>query len=158
MKNERNAFRAGLFILIAIALTMTVILSIKGGGRFAEGKVIRTVSFKLSDDVGGLRVGDDVRVGGGKGGAGKEIEGVGLEGTSPTIQVSFSLPGRFKLRENAHVGVQATLTGAASLNIESLGGGREYAETEVVVGRADPKTSLLASLSDAGGDIAAMAK
>src|SRR5205823_13229982 len=126
-----------LFILISIALTVVIVLAVRGGGRFAEGKVIRTVSFKLADDVGGIRVGDDVRVGGWKVGVVKDIEAVGLDGPSPTIQVSFSLPGRFKLRENAHVGVQQTLTGSASLNIESLGGGREYAESEVVVGRPD---------------------
>jgi phospholipid/cholesterol/gamma-HCH transport system substrate-binding protein len=158
MKKERNALRAGLFILIAIALTITVILAVKGGGRFAEGRVLRVVSFRLADDIGGLRVGDDVRIGGWKVGLVKDIEAVGLDGDDPRIQVTYSLPGRFKLRENARIGVQQTLTGAASLNIDYLGKGREFVETEVVVGRPDPKTALFASLSTAGGDIAAIAK
>ena len=118
----------------------------------------RTVSFRLTDDVGGLRVGDDVRVGGAKVGSVKSVDFVGLDTPDPRIAVAFTLPARFKLRENARVGVQVTLTGAPSLNVEGLGAGREYAEADVIPGRPDPKSVLLAGLGDAAGDITAAAK
>jgi ABC-type transporter Mla subunit MlaD len=158
MTNERNALRAGLFIVISTVLVVGVVLAIKGVGRFTEGRVTRTVTFKLTDDIGGLRVGDDVRVGGWKVGNVQTIEAVGLEGEDARIHVTFTLPARFKLRENARVAVQQTLTGSTALNIDHLGKGREYAEAEPVVGRPDPKTALLASLGDAGPDLAATIK
>jgi ABC-type transporter Mla subunit MlaD len=158
MTNERNALRAGLFILLSTVLMVAVILLIKGTGRFTEGRATRTVTFKLTDDIGGLRVGDDVRVGGWKVGTIEKIEAVGLDGDDPRLHVTFELPGRFKLRENARVGVQQTLTGSAALNIDHLGKGREYAAGETVAGRPDPKTALLASLGDAGPDLAATIK
>lgn len=158
MKKERNALSAGLFIIVAVALIIAVVLGIKGGARFTEGRVTRVVSFRLSDDIGGLRVGDDVRVGGWKVGTIQNIEASDLDSANPRLLVSFSLPGRFKLKQHAKVGVQQTLTGSASLNIDDLGRGAEYAEADVIAGRPDPKSTLLASLSDAGSDIAAITK
>lgn len=158
MQNERNALKAGLFIVVSTVLIIVVVIAIKGAGRFTEGRVTRTVSFKLTDDIGGLRVGDDVRIGGAKVGSVQAIDFVGLEGDEPRLRVTFSVPERFKLREDARVAMQVTLTGAPSLNIESLGRGREYAEADVIEGRPDPKNVLLASLGQAGGDIAAAAK
>jgi ABC-type transporter Mla subunit MlaD len=127
-------------------------------GRFTEERVTRLVTFKLSDDIGGLRVGDDVRVGGAKVGNVQSIEFVDLDGDNPHIQVAFTTPARFKLRQETKMGIQVTLTGAPSLNIESLGQGQEYALADLIPGRPDPKTALLASLGEAGPDIAGMAK
>ena len=61
MANERNAFKAGLFIVISLALIIGVIIAIKGAGELLEPNQIRTAEFTLADDVGGLRLGDDVR-------------------------------------------------------------------------------------------------
>jgi phospholipid/cholesterol/gamma-HCH transport system substrate-binding protein len=158
MTKERNALKAGLFILASVALIVGVLVSIKGIGRLAEGRVTRTATFRLTDDVGGLRVGDDVRVGGWKVGTIQSIEAVGLDGDDPRLQVAFSLPARFKLRQGAQLGMQVTLTGTPSLNIEALGKGTEYAEADVITGRPDPKTALIASLGDASTDIAMMAR
>src|SRR5688572_18015697 len=74
MTNERNHFKAGLFILLSIGLIVTVILSIKGIKRIVTPEQERTVSFRLSDDLGGLQVGDEVRLGGYKVGVVKGIE------------------------------------------------------------------------------------
>ena len=74
MSKERNNLKAGLFILISIGLIVTVILSIKGIERIFTPEQVRTVSFRLSDDLGGLAVGDEVRVGGFKVGVVKDIE------------------------------------------------------------------------------------
>ena len=158
MTTERNALRAGLFILLSTVLIIAVVVAIKGAGRFTEGRVTRTVAFHFTDDIGGLRAGDDVRVGGWKVGTVQTIDAVSLESDDPKLQVTFSLPERFKLREGAKIGMQVTLTGAPSLNIETLGKGKEYAEAEIFPGRPDPKNVLLASLGDASTDIAAITK
>ena len=74
MKNERNALKAGLFMVVSLVLIIALIFGIKGVSRLTEPVQYRTVSFKLSDDVGGLRVGDDVRIGGAKVGAVRSID------------------------------------------------------------------------------------
>lgn len=157
MPKERNALRAGIFIVVATLLVIAVVVTINGGAaRLAERRVTRVVSFRLTDDIGGLRVGDDVRVGGWKVGTVQAIDVVDLDKDDPRLLVTFTVPDRFRLRENARVGVQQTLTGAASLNVDYLGKGREYAEGEAIAGRPDPKSALLASLGEAGPDVAAM--
>lgn len=158
MNKERNALRAGLFIVVSTLLIVVVIVSIKGAGRFTEGRLTRTVSFKLSDDIGGLRVGDDVRVGGWKVGSVQSIQPADLEGSDPRLEVTFTLPARFRIKQNARVGIQTTLTGATALNIDSLGTGTEYAEADRIPGRPDPKTALFASLGEAGPDLSATLK
>ncbi len=158
MSKERNALKAGLFIVLSTVLIVAVIIAIKGVGRFTEERVTRTVSFKLTDDIGGLRIGDDVRVGGAKVGNVQSIEFVGLDTDNPHIEVAFTTPAKFKLREQAKMGIQVTLTGAPSLNIEALGSGKEYTQSDLIPGRPDPKNALLASLGEAGPDIAGMAK
>src|SRR5687767_3570193 len=74
MSKDRNALRAGIFIVVSIGLIVGVILSIKGLRQFVEPTQTRLVSFKLSDDIGGLRIGDEVRIGGYKVGAIEKID------------------------------------------------------------------------------------
>src|SRR5687767_5707235 len=101
MKRERNAFKAGLFIVVTVLLIFGIVVSIKGGARFAEPRQVRTVAFKLSDDIGGLRAGDEVRVGGHKAGNIKAIEAVDIEAAEPRLLVTFTLPVKYKLRADA---------------------------------------------------------
>src|SRR5438477_579100 len=61
MATNRNAFLAGLFMLISIALIIMTIIGIKGAGRLTDPADVRTVRFALSDNVGGLRIGDDAK-------------------------------------------------------------------------------------------------
>src|SRR4051794_37128117 len=96
MAKDRNAFKAGLFIVISIVLIIAVIVGIKGAGEFIEPDQIRNVAFKLSDDVGGLRMGDDVRVGGLKVGIVRSIK-IEQPQTPATVdqtrvRVSFNMP------------------------------------------------------------------
>jgi ABC-type transporter Mla subunit MlaD len=163
MTKQRNSFKAGLFILVSIALIVTVILSIKGIGRIFAPQQERSVSFKLTDDIGGLQVGDEVRLGGFKVGVVKDIEvrsdAAGATTTtkpsadSTQLIVKFSLPGKYELHENAVVGVQATITGNACLNISSLGSGNAIDNGVAIVGKPAALNSLLASLGDVSGDI-----
>jgi ABC-type transporter Mla subunit MlaD len=157
MRNERNAFKAGLFIVISTILAIVIVLSIKGLG-LAEQRDTRAVVFRLSDDLGGLRVGDDVRVGGHKVGVVRGIDPVALDTTDPRLLVTFAIPSKYRFRADTVVGVQTTLTGSSSLNIADLGKGAFVAESKVLEGRPDPKSTALASLGDAAPLITAVVK
>src|SRR5687767_13109360 len=121
MKKERNDLKAGIFILVSIALIIGVIVGIKGIGRILEPSQEATVTFKLTDDIGGLRAGGDVRIGGFKAGVVRDIEIVEQPGESPHVVVRCSVPARFQIRKDARVRVQDTLTGSSWLNFDSLG-------------------------------------
>jgi phospholipid/cholesterol/gamma-HCH transport system substrate-binding protein len=146
MKNERNALKAGIFMVVSLVLIISIIVGIKGFGRFAEPLQYRTVTFKLSDDVGGLRVGDDVRIGGAKVGAVRSID-VEPDKEQPSVLVRFSMPKRYQLKEGARPRIQATLTGTAWINFETLGTGPALAENATIAGSPSETTELLAKLS-----------
>src|SRR5438034_2697403 len=74
MNKKRNALRSGIFIILSIVLAVAIIIGIKGLDRILDPVDRRTVRFTLQDDLGGLRVGDDVRIGGYKVGQVREIE------------------------------------------------------------------------------------
>src|SRR3954453_17791795 len=102
MTTERNAFKAGLFIVLAVALGVAIVISIKGAGRLTGPRQTRTAYFKLTDDLGGVGVGDDVRVGGHKEGVVQAIELIDNDAggdsqaakSEPTLAVQFRLPQR----------------------------------------------------------------
>src|SRR5207244_1392495 len=98
-----------------------VIVSIKGVGRLTDPTDLRTVRFKLSDNVGGLRVGDDVRVGGMKVGVVKDIDLEHAADGNDSVIVWFTFPRRIELHPNAHVAIESTLTGSSDLNVDDLG-------------------------------------
>ena len=149
MNKDRNALKAGTFIVVAMILTVSVVVAIKDFGRFAEPTAIRSAKFKLTDDIGGLRVGDDVRVGGFKVGSIKSIQPVGIDGGGEAAMlVLFSLPKKYVLRDGAKVGVQSGLTGASVLNITDLGGGTPIADGVAVAGTPDPKSILFKQLGE----------
>ena len=144
MRRERNELKAGLFIIITFILAVGVVVWIRGGG--VGPTQVRTISFKLTDDVGGLRVGDDVRLGGFKVGIVRAISTRGLGGPDARLLVTITLPAEYVLHPNAVVGVQTGLTGATNLNIENAGSGAPLQDNEPIPGKPDPKTALFASL------------
>jgi ABC-type transporter Mla subunit MlaD len=164
MNKKRNALRAGIFIIISIVLAITVIIGIKGLDRILDPVDKRTVRFTLQDDLGGLRVGDDVRIGGYKVGQVREIEVVPptdprlaksppmVVSTAPTNQpqilVTFAVPKKYEIKEGARVGIQGTVTGASWLNFDNLGTGPALPEDVALVGRPSGINALIASLGD----------
>ncbi|HEY2586426.1 MAG TPA: hypothetical protein VGI81_11740 [Tepidisphaeraceae bacterium] len=144
----RNELKAGAFIVITFVLAVAVIVWIRDATMGATQ--LRMVAFKLSDDLGGLQVGDDVRLGGFKVGLVREIAPQDLEGNDPRLLVKFALPATLKLHPNAVVGVQTTLTGTTDLNITSLGNGVALADGQAIVGTPDPKSALFATLGAMG--------
>ena len=52
--NDRNAIKAGLFILVTVALIVGVIIAISGFDQLVEPRQHFIADFKLADDLGGL--------------------------------------------------------------------------------------------------------
>lgn len=140
MSQQRNALKAGIFILVSIALIFVVVVAIQGIGGFLESMQVRAVTFTLKDDVGGLRPGDDVRIGGFKVGTVRKIEVDNLA-AEPAIVVTFILPKKYELRQDAVVAIQSTVTGQSWLNFENLG------RTGVVLGPDDKLRGLPSGLT-----------
>lgn len=144
MSKDRNAFVAGLFILLSIALVVLILLLIHGQGMAVTR--VHTASFKLTDDLGGLAVGDDVRIGGVKVGIVRDLQLKNLDGHNPHVLVQFTLPATTTLHEDAVIRAQNGLTGTSNLNIETLGKGKLLSDGVALVGSPDPKTAFLAGL------------
>jgi ABC-type transporter Mla subunit MlaD len=136
MAKQRSALKAGLFIIVSIALIFIIVVAVKSGSNVFSPKKHYTVTFSFKDDIGGLRKGDDVRIGGLKVGIVDHVE-IGSRPlvespaathpsdaqTEPAIIVSFSLADekKFALRDDAVVGIQGTMMGQSWLNFENLG-------------------------------------
>src|SRR5450432_1249033 len=95
MNYNRNALKAGLFIVISIGLFICIIIGIKGVGQFLEPVQHVNVSFQLSDDIGGLSLGDEVRIGGAKIGSVRKVSFVTAADGKQSIEVNFVMPKRF---------------------------------------------------------------
>jgi ABC-type transporter Mla subunit MlaD len=152
---DRNAFKAGLFILISLAAIVGIIIGIKGLGALALPHNQYIATFSLKDNVGGLRVGDDVRVGGVKLGTVRDIEFVPLEsGREPAIRVKFRLPRYVGLTQDARVVVESTVTGTSNLNIENIKPGQTpLADGGEIKGYPSGLSTLFASLGEVAPDV-----
>lgn len=151
MAQERNALKAGIFIVTTIIMAIGVIVGIQGLEKFTQPTVLRTVRFELSDDLGGLRVGDDVRVGGFKVGVVRSIEllaDVNDPHQQPKIVVSFSMPVKYAVRRDAQIAIQGTVTGTSWLNFDSLGSGEALAAGQPLTGRPGTMTQLVSALRE----------
>lgn len=153
MSQQRNALKSGSFILISIALIFAVIAGIKGLRGWVEPSRLRTVTFALADDVGGLRVGDDVRIGGYKVGNVRGISIEAADGTQPRIAVAFTLPTRYLLRQGYCIRIQTSVTSTSVLNFESLGTGASLEENATLRGSASSLSEAVADVRGMLGDI-----
>src|SRR5881227_3277084 len=109
MAKDRNALKSGLFIIVTVAAVLAIVVALKGLDRFSEPQDLRAVWFSLKDDVGGLQVGDDVRVGGYKVGVVKDINIVGADdasGKEVRVRVEYTFPRRFQLHRDAVLRIQ----------------------------------------------------
>lgn len=164
MSKKRNAFKAGLFIFVSIALAFGVIVAIQGITGMFETTQIRLVTFKLEDDLSGLAVGDDVRIGGFKVGEVRSIELVAatdprLPQTQPAtlpadhaqalLLVTFAMPQKYTLREGTRLRVQSTVTEKTCLNIDKLGTGSILTPEMPLVGRPSTLAEVLTYVTDA---------
>ena len=144
MTARRNELKAGLFIVVTIVLAAMIIIWIRGASVGPEQN--RTIAFKLTDDLGGLQIGDDVRLGGFKVGIVHDIRLTDLEGPEPHVLVTITIPASYQLHRNAIAMVQNGLTGTTNLNIQSLGTGEVLTDGVTLTGQTDPKTALFAAI------------
>jgi phospholipid/cholesterol/gamma-HCH transport system substrate-binding protein len=154
MPRDRNALRAGIFILVSTALVIGVVIAIKGTEQIFEPKQEVVISFPLAADVGGLRRGDDLRIGGYKVGAVGNIELQEIEDPAKThADVHVSLPRKYVLRKDARVMIQTTFTGQSWINVESLGSAPPLAAGDRLAGRPAAFTSLVNALGQVGPEL-----
>lgn len=123
MNSDKNAFKAGLFIVFALLLAAGVLVAIQGARSWLEPSRTVTVAFDLTENLGGLKSGDPVRIGGLDQGHVHAVRYVASSDAvkKPHSEVDFTIPKRFDLRSDAVVSVEQALTGAANLNITDLG-------------------------------------
>src|ERR1700722_11827158 len=157
MANNRNALTAGIFMILSVAAAIAIIIFIVGGNPFALHLDSHLVTFKISDNLNGLRRGDDVRIGGMKVGTVDEIQLVqkdqkvaGYQASNTSILVRFSMPHEYLLAKDATIGIESSLTGLTSLNISDLGEGSPLPLEDPLAGQPDSLTSFKAALADLG--------
>jgi phospholipid/cholesterol/gamma-HCH transport system substrate-binding protein len=155
MEKQRNALRAGIFMVASLAMIVFVIIAISGAGSFTQRFTTYGVSFTLQDDVGGLRTGDDVRIGGMKVGSVRDIS-IHMPQTpdqKPSLIVYIDVPARYPMAQDAEVSIQKSITGAAAVNIDDLGTGAPLASGEYLTGHPDSLSSLFHHLGQMGPDL-----
>ena len=120
MRNA-NPLKAGLFIVISFAIAAAIFFGITGTSALRESSKDYSVAFDLDEDVNGLAVGSDVRIGGFIVGAVKSVEVVDSAAGHPSIRVGFRMPAKYPIKSDATLIVQAGVTGQVNLNITNLG-------------------------------------
>ena len=137
-------------MVFSVALIVLVIVGVKGLAWIKDPMKRHVAGFDLKTDVGGLRVGDEVRIGGFKVG---EISRIIVRtkdedpNRPPHIAVIFTMPARYKVRQNAEVRIGGTLTGTSWLNFETLGSGEELKEGEPLLGLPSTMSETIARIS-----------
>ena len=158
MKHERNDLKAGIFILLSVAALIAIVIGIKGLGALFDPGRNAEAAFDLTMDIGGLKVGNDVRLGGYKVGAVRDIAILDpVTGRpQPRIVVRFTLPAKYDLRHDARIVVQTSVTGASVINIENLGEGAAYDGSTPLAGDQSGLTALAGMLSRMSPDLGAI--
>lgn len=118
MAANGNALRSGIFIVSAALVCLAVVIVVSGPDRFAS-KTKYVAVFGVTDDLQGVRAGDEVRLGGVRVGNVKSVV-VNTEIEVPDIRVTVMLPTKYVVREGATISVGG-LIGSAWLNVDSLG-------------------------------------
>jgi phospholipid/cholesterol/gamma-HCH transport system substrate-binding protein len=137
---DKNALKAGIFIVTAAALALTVFFLVGRLG-FSRDQTW-TIRFDVADDVSGVGPGADVRIGGVAVG---EVTSVGISDDFRHVDVKVTLPNEVVLRSEPRVVIQATVTGVAWLNFDSLGDGEPIPPGGVIVGDAGTISNLVAA-------------
>ncbi len=130
MPTDKNALKAGSFIVAALVLAAAFLVALQGLRGWFEPTRTVTAAFDLNENLGGLKTGDPVRVGGVD--IGRVTDVRYSPGTSdihqPHTEVDFSLPTKYRLGTDAVISVEQALTGAANLNVSDFGRLGEWAE------------------------------
>jgi ABC-type transporter Mla subunit MlaD len=159
MAKNRSALRAGLLMLGSLALIICVIIGIKGLSWINDRTTNYLVAFDLKTNIGGLRIGDEVRVGGFKVG---EVRKIMLrEDHAPNhppyfILIAITVPEKYSIREDAKIRIDGTLTGTSWLNFEELGKGSPLKSDHPLIGAPSSTAELIAKVSGLAPEIQAI--
>lgn len=156
MAQERDNVKAGLFVLLGIVLTLTVVFVLSDFERLFEQRQRVKVRYSLRDGLQGLKEGATVTLGDVPVGEVVHIRDERDEqGRVVSKIVEFSMPRRYQMYQNAVVEINAPPLGSGTkLNIRSVGADRPLEETKPIAGgrAASPLTKDL--MADAGiGDL-----
>lgn len=150
MPKNRSALRSGILMIASLALVIAVIVGIKGLSWLGEHNRTYFVAFDLKTNIGGLRIGDEVRVGGFKVG---EVKHIALRKSDDPKQppyyilIAFTVPERYSIRKDAKIRIDGTLTGTSWLNFEDIGKENPLKENEPLVGGPSATSELLAKVA-----------
>jgi len=146
-------------MLVSVALIVMVIIGIKGLSWINDKTKTYLVAFDLKTNIGGLRVGDEVRVGGFKVG---EVKHISLredhdQTHSPYfILIAFTVPDKYSIREDAKIRIDGTLTGTSWLNFEEVGHGNVLKSDHPIIGLPSSTAELIAKVSGVAPELQAI--
>jgi ABC-type transporter Mla subunit MlaD len=156
---NRSALRSGLLMLASVALIICVIIGIKGLSWLNDRTRNYLVAFDLKTNIGGLRIGDEVRVGGFKVG---EVKHIMLRKDEDQrhppyyILIAFTVPEKYSIREDAKIRIDGTLTGTSWLNFEELGKGTPLTSDHPLIGLPSSTTELIAKVTGLAPEVQAI--
>jgi len=127
MSNERDNFKAGVFVIVGVLLALVIVFILADFRKLIEQRQQVQVFYRLSDGIKGLKVGAEVALGNQAVGAISAIEEVVDADRITGMRVTMDIPKRYQLRANAVVELVVPPLGSGTkLNIRSVGEGKPY--------------------------------
>src|SRR5690606_7306845 len=123
-ERQRNNVRAGIFVTVAGALAIAILLALSDLAAMFEQSNTYRVSFPVSSGVGDLTTGSSVRIGGLKIGRVKRVDLQRSDGAAHVdrIEAKFEITSEVELYDNARLMIGQPLLGAdAWISIASVG-------------------------------------
>lgn len=123
MSRERNDLRAGIFVLTGLILAFSLVILISNTSQWFTPMQEVQVRYKITDGLRGLSVGAPVTVGDVPSGQIIAIQDVQKDGVVTHQIVTFTIPKKYKLYDNAVIQLkQPPLGSNTKLNIQAFGG------------------------------------
>ncbi len=133
MNANRNDFKAGLFVIGGLVLTLLVIFLLTDFSRWTQKQQEVRVSFTLEDGLRGLRKGSLVSLGDQNIGVVVAIEDLEMKGRVVGKLAILNIPSHYQIARDAAVDVVVPTFGTGTkLNFISVGQGEAYAKGDII--------------------------
>lgn len=127
MTQNRDPFKAGLFVIAGLILTLVVIIAVSDFSKWTQKRQLIEVSFTLRDGLHGVRDGSIVALGDQPIGFVTHIGDRLQEGRVIGKRATLDIPAQYNIAADAIIEVVTPLFGSGStLNITSVGQGIGY--------------------------------